>query len=82
MQSELKELQLNFKEKPKYIYKEKDLVRDFRGKKFDQWALNCVDWLFTKQELISNCVYKTEKSSRGALDEERVKLLRGKLINY
>ncbi len=38
MQSELKELQLNFKEKPKYIYKEKDLVRSGYEKNYKKFT--------------------------------------------
>jgi len=75
LQSELKELKVGNKA---FIYKHKCLVKDFHGSDHINWALECAKWLFTENELMLNCVYKTKKSDRGALDEGRVKLLHGK----
>ena len=75
MQSEINELKAG---KNKFIYKNKCLVKDFHESDCCSWALECAKWLFTEDELIANCVYITNKSTRGALDKERVKLLHGK----
>ncbi len=65
------------KERQTFLFDGKCLVRDMRGKKFTQWAANCTNLLWTHEELRENCVYKSNKSTRGALDAEKVKLLHG-----
>ena len=50
-----------------------------QGKNFVKWALNVSKYLFTEDELISNVLTKSSRTTRGALDTVRVTLLRGSL---
>jgi hypothetical protein len=57
-------------------YQGKDLVMDFHGKNLVRYALDVVEHLFTPEEIVDNVLEDSNKTVRGALDHERVKLLK------
>ncbi len=62
---------------PSYQFNGLDLIKDVEGKNYIKWALKCSLILFTKQDLIENCIVKSKKSTRGELDPIKVLLLKG-----
>lgn len=57
-----------------------DLVTDCAGRTVVKWSLACSKVLFTEQEMMDNVLTKSSKTSRGALDPQRVALLRTAMI--
>jgi len=57
-------------------YQGKDLVRDFHGKNLVRYALELVEHMFTPEEIIDNVLEDSNKTMRGTLDHQRVKLIK------
>ena len=57
----------------------KDLIADVDGKNSVKWALRCTRHMFTDDELINNCLTPNRRTTRGHLDEGKVRLLRNAL---
>lgn len=64
----------------KFMHNGEDLVTDCAGRTVVKWSLACSKVLFTEQELMDNVLTKSSKTSRGALDPQRVALLRSAMI--
>jgi len=69
--------QIEFQKQTKrFDYQGTCLFNDVDGKTPVKWALACSKVLFTNKEIMENVLVKTSKSSRGAFDKEKVKLLK------
>jgi len=49
---------------PSFKYNGIDLILDIEGKNFLRWSLKCSLLIFTKEELIENCIITSTRTNR------------------
>jgi len=65
-----------------YEFKGVDLIQDIEGKNYIKWSLKCSLHLFSKSDMMENCLMRSSKTTRGELDPEKVNLLKSNILLF
>lgn len=63
-----------------YEFNGTNLIKDIEGKNFIKWSLKCSLHLFSKNELMENCLVRYSRTNKGELDPEGVSLLKSNIL--